>query len=81
MGPAIKKSAELASVALATAAMILCEIVVGNHANFVFSDAFQLYLPLIVFGSIALGSLLGLWRPFEAMPRIRLQHSSSASAS
>jgi hypothetical protein len=72
MGPAIKKSAELASVALATAAMILCEIVVGNHANFVFSDAFQLYLPLIVFGSIALGSLLGLWRPFEAMPLSRL---------
>ena len=56
----------------ATAAMILCQIVLGNHANFVYSDVFQLYLPMIVFGAIAAGSLLGLVPPFATMPLERL---------
>jgi SAM-dependent methyltransferase len=65
-------SRELASVAAATGAMILCEIVLGNHANYVYSDAFQLYLPMIVFGSVAAGSLIGLVKPFSTMPLARL---------
>src|SRR5579872_4606310 len=56
---------ELASVALATAAMILCEIVLGNQGNYVYSDAFQLYLPMIVFGAVAVGSVVALARPFS----------------
>jgi SAM-dependent methyltransferase len=70
----VKQSAktELLSVALATAAMLLAEILLGGQANFVFSDEFNLLMPVVVFGALAMGSLLGLIPRLAALDRSTL---------
>jgi SAM-dependent methyltransferase len=55
----------LAAVALGTAALLLAEIIVAKQANFALSDAATLYMPLIIYGGLALGGL-GAAAPWTA---------------
>ena len=54
--------ARLASIALGTASMLLAELLLGGQANYVLSDEFNLLMPLLVFGGMAVGSVVGLSR-------------------
>lgn len=59
---------DLLSLALGTAALITAEVFLGGLANYVLSDEINLYLPVLVFGGVALGSVLGLAAPVARLP-------------
>jgi SAM-dependent methyltransferase len=55
----------LLGLSLASAAMILTELLLSGHANFAYSDAFTLLMPVLIFGGIAVGSLLAVAAPIQ----------------
>jgi hypothetical protein len=67
MKPPPRIDLRLVSIALGTAAMLLAEILLGGQANYVYSDEFNLLMPILVFGGMALGSVVGLIRPVQAL--------------